>query len=70
MRPARRLGWEVRSGKVFFSICACMAQMAIYIAGIVSAPPQQPGDGLSDTLVLHCAARFLYPCLVYTGHGG
>ena len=67
MRPARRLGWEIRSVKVFFSICAGMALMAIYIAGIVSTTSQRPGDGLSDTLVLHCAARCLYPCLYTLG---
>ena len=70
MRPARRLAWEIRSVKVFFSIRAGMALMAIYIAGIVATTSQRTGDGLSDTLVLHCAAGFLYPCLVYTGHGG
>ena len=70
MRPARRLGWEIRSGKVFFSICACMAQMGAYIAGPILVAPWLPGDGFSATLALHSAAGFLYPCLVHTGHGG
>ena len=47
-----------------------MTQMGVYRAGPVSAMPRRPGDGLSDTLPLHGAARFLYPCLVDTGRGG
>ena len=64
------MDWEIRSVKVFFSICACMAQMGAYIAGPILVAPWLPGDGLSDTLALHSAAGFLYPCLVHTGHGG
>ena len=70
LRLARRMGWEIRSVKVFFSICACMAQMGAYIAGPILVAPWLPGDGPSDTLVLHSAAGLLYPSLVHTGHGG
>jgi hypothetical protein len=70
LRLARRMDWVIGSVKVFFSICACMAQMGAYIAGPILVAPWLPGDGLSDTLALHSAAGFLYPCLVHTGHGG
>ena len=64
------MDWVIGSVKVFFSICACMAQMGAYIAGLILVAPWLPGDGLSDTLALHSAAGFLYPCLVHTGQGG
>ena len=46
---------------VFFSICACMAQMGAYIAGPILVAPWLPGDGLSDTLGLHKAAGNAFP---------